>query len=296
MFSLTKYRSVFVGISAAIMVASVVAIGAFGLQFGIDFTGGSLMQVQVPGVDSAEALRASLRTAGKEPVSVQLASDGTYFLRFAPMTEEEHQGVLTALQVQVPEVEELRFESVGPAIGAALERQSTRALVLLTVLIAVYIGWAFRQVSKPVASWQYALVTALAALHDIVVPLGVFAVLGRVAGYQVDTAFVAAMLTILGYSINDTIVVFDRTRENLLRHRNAQLSFGEIVDRSVWETMGRSLNTTITTLLPLLAIALFGGEMTRPFVIALMVGIVAGAYSSIFLASPLLTYFVSKER
>lgn len=296
MFSITKYRAQFVGLSVALMGLSLVLVFSMGLNFGIDFTGGSLLQVTVPGGRAGEDVRGALREAGHEPVSVQIADDGSYFLRYAPMTEEQHQQVVSALKQISPEASELRFESVGPSVGQALERQSARAVAILMVLIAAYIAWAFRFVSKPVPSWQYGLVTAVAALHDVLLPMGAFAVLGRVYGYQVDTAFVAAILTILGYSINDTIVVFDRTRENLQRLRNSGKSFAEIVDTSVWETMGRSLNTTCTTLLPLLAIAVFGGSLTRPFVIALMVGIVSGAYSSIFLASPLLTYFVKKNR
>ncbi len=284
------------GLSGALMVASIGLVMTLGLNWGIDFTGGSLLQVAMPGGVEVNDLRASLAEAGQEPVSIQVADDGSYFLRYAPMTEEEHQAALGALKVINPETQELKFESVGPSVGAALERQSTRAVVVLMILIAAYIAWAFRHVSKPVPSWQYGLVTAVAALHDVVLPLGVFAVLGRLYGYQVDTAFVAAILTILGYSINDTIVVFDRARENLQKMRNSGKSFAEIVDQSVAETLGRSINTTLTTLLPLVAIAIFGGNLTRPFVVALMVGIVSGAYSSIFLASPLLTYFVTKKR
>ena len=219
---------------------------------------------------------------------IQQGEGDTYFVRLAPITEEQHQAALAAVRTIVEEATEIRFDTVGPVIGDELKRSSVSASVLMLVLIMVYVAWAFRKVTHPVASWKYGVITMVAAFHDVMIPLGVFAVLGRVLGYQVDLPFVAAMLTVLGYSINDTIVVLDRTRENLLRHRHSDASFSDIVNRSVMETVARSLNTTFSSFLPLLAVFLVGGETTRPFVLALMIGLVSGAYSSIFVASPLL--------
>ncbi len=284
--------------AGAIVALAIMALLIFGLKFGIDFTGGSLLQVDVPqtsveGATTPEAIRAALASEGYEAV-VQSAGDDDYFVRLGPVTEEDHERILAAIATIAPQATELKFESVGPVIGGELKSKSTRAIVIMLVLIAAYIAFAFRKVSQPVASWKYGVVTMVAALHDVLVPLGIFAVLGRVLGYEIDTAFVAAMLTVLGYSINDTIVVLDRTRENLFHHRHSDRTFGDIVNASVNQTMGRSINTTLTTLLPLFAIVLLGGETTRPFALALMIGIASGAYSSIFVASPLLAWLERK--
>lgn len=244
---------------------------------------------------SNQALHAELLSLGKEAV-VQSSGEGSYFVHLGVITESEHQEILTGLRATHPDVTENKFDSVGPVIGDQLKKDAAIAVVVLLLLIAVYIAWAFRRVSEPVPSWKYGIVTLFAAFHDVIIPLGVFAILGRTLGYQIDIAFVAAMLTILGYSINDTIVVLDRTRENLGRYRHSSRSFGEIVNQSIVETLGRSLNTTLTTLLPLVAIFIVGGETTRPFVLALIVGIVSGAYSSIFFASPMLVLWDSWSR
>ncbi|MFZ2681999.1 MAG: protein translocase subunit SecF [Patescibacteria group bacterium] len=280
------YTRFWLGLSAFLVTTSLLLLIVLKPNFGIDFTGGSLLEIQVEGTDS-QSLRSELVAAGKEAV-VQSAEGNSYFVRLGPISEEEHQAILEILRVQHPDLVESKFDSVGPVIGDELKKDTAIAVIVLLVLIAVYIAWAFRKVSLPVPSWKYGLVTLLAAFHDVVIPLGVFAVLGRTSGYQIDIAFVAAMLTILGYSINDTIVVLDRTRENLARYRHSNKTFGEIVNQSVVETLGRSLNTTLTTLLPLLAILFVGGASTRSFVLALIIGIVSGAYSSIFFASPVL--------
>ncbi len=285
-FNLIGQSKLWLLISGVITLCALVGLGTYGLNFGIDFTGGSLMQISAPET-SVDALRNAVSASGLEPV-IQQGEGDTYFIRLAPITEEEHQSALSAIKTVSADAMEIRFDTVGPVIGDELKRSAVMASVLLLVLILVYVAWAFRRVTQPVASWKYGVVTLISAFHDVVIPLGVFAVLGRTFGYQIDLAFVAAILTILGYSINDTIVVLDRTRENLLRHRHSHASFGEIVNTSVMETIARSLNTTFSSFLPLLAVFLIGGETTRPFVLALMIGLVSGAYSSIFIASPLL--------
>ncbi len=280
------YARFWVGFSVLLMVTSVILVLALKPNFGIDFTGGSLLEIEIADT-SNEAVRVELMALGYEAV-VQSASPGSYFVRTGLLTETEHQQLLTDLRATYPQLVEHKFDAVGPVIGEQLRRDAVLAVVVLLALIALYIAWAFRRVSEPVESYKYGLITLLAAFHDVLIPLGIFAILGRTLGYQIDIAFVAAMLTILGYSINDTIVVLDRTRENLVRYRHANKPFGEIVNLSIVQTLGRSLNTTLTTLLPLIAIFAVGGMTTRPFVLALILGIVAGAYSSIFLASPLL--------
>ncbi|MDA0207851.1 MAG: protein translocase subunit SecF [bacterium] len=285
-FEIIKRSPIWLGISSLLVIASMVAILTFGLNLGIDFTGGSLLEVNPVAEVSLEEMRAASESAGYD-ASVQ-TTDGGFLLKTEPLTREQHDELLAAFAASFGEFEELRFESVGPVIGDELKRRSIVAVALLLALIVVYVAWAFRKVSEPISSWKYGLLTIIAAIHDVMIPLGVFAVLGSTFGYQVDTAVVAALLTILGYSINDTIVVFDRTRENLTQNRHKKMNFGEVVNMSVVQSFARSMNTSLTTLLVLLAIYFFGGETTRPFILALIIGVVSGAYSSIFVASPLL--------
>jgi preprotein translocase subunit SecF len=282
-----KHSKIWLAMSGTIVVLAVVSFIAFGLNPGIDFTGGGLISLRfdVP-VEQTQIVK-TVTDLGYEPI-VQQADDGSTLIRVRPVSEEEHQAILTALRTSGGNLEELRFDSVGPTIGRELEKKATTAIVLVLAIIGLYIAWAFRRVSRPVASWKYGLITLVTAFHDVVIPVGVFAILSHFFHYQADTAFVAALLTILGYSINDTIVVFDRTRENLHRHRHQGTTFPDTVNNSVNETLARSMNTTLATFLPVLAIVIFGGVSTRPFAITLLAGIFAGAYSSVFLASPLL--------
>ncbi|MDP2631591.1 MAG: protein translocase subunit SecF [Candidatus Uhrbacteria bacterium] len=286
-FDVIKLSKLWFAISGVLVVASIVSIIVFGLNLGIDFTGGSLLEVAMEQNLSTGEVRGAMSEIGFDAV-VQESGENEFLLRFAPLSIEEHDLVIAGLGERYGAIEELRYDAVGPVIGEELKSKSLFAVILLLTLIAVYVAWAFRKVTKPIASWKYGILTIVAALHDVLIPLGIFAALGHFMGFQIDTAFVAAMLTILGYSINDTIVVFDRTRENLISNRHSDVSFGQIVNRSVLQSFARSINTSLTTLLVLLAILLFGGETTREFILALMIGIVAGAYSSIFLASPLL--------
>lgn len=280
--------------SAILIVVSIFSIGYFGLNLGIDFTGGSLLEVQYEADVTLDSVRSTLVDLDYEAV-IQEGTQETFLIRTENITREEHDVILTGLE-GLGALEEMRFEAIGPIIGEELRRKSVTAVILLLVLIVLYVAWAFRKVSRPIASWKYGILTIVAAMHDVLVPLGVFAVLGSVVGYQIDTAFVAALLTILGYSINDSIVVFDRTRENLVSNRHSDASFAHIVNKSVIQSFARSINTSLTTLLVLLAIFFFGGETTRSFILALMIGIISGAYSSIFLASPLLVTWERKNR
>ncbi len=222
---------------------------------------------------------------------IQEAGEKNMVLRFKVIGEEEHQELLGAFKEKFGAVTEEKFDSIGPVIGAELQKKSFMALILVLIGIAVYVAFAFRKVSYPVESWKYGVVTLISLAHDVLLPIGIFAVLGKFLNVEVGSAFVAAILTVLGYSVNDTIVVFDRVRENLL-HKSGDEKFEDLVNRSVNETMARSINTTFTTLLALVAVFFFGGESLKMFALALIIGVTAGAYSSIFIASPLLvTWF-----
>ncbi len=294
-FSFVGLRKWWFALSGAMILASALALAVFGLRPSIDFVGGSLMEVTfVSATPSSADLTATLTDAGYLGVTVQSSDANRSIIRLASLTEEQHQAALASLQASFGDLTEDKFDSIGPVIGGELRKSAFLGLVTTLVLIGLYISWAFRKVSDPIASWKYGLLTVVCAAHDVIVPLGVFAVLGHFFHWEVGTAFIAAMLTILGYSISDTVVVFDRTRENLSHHTGRP--FEEIVEMSVRQTYVRSINTSVTVVLALSAILIFGGESTRPFSLALLIGVLVGTYSSIFFASPALVEWEMRRK
>lgn len=276
------------------MVGSILAIVLWGLNFGIDFTGGTLMELNFEGArPSNPAIREKLSTLGLEGLTIQPTGSSMVLLRTKEINEETHQIILEELGKLNPNLEELRFESIGPTIGKELKKRAFLSIGLVLVLIIIYIAWVFRRISRPVSSWRYGVIAVAALFHDILITCGVFAALGHFLGAEIDTPFVAALLTILGYSVNNTIVVFDRTRENLL---TGVREFAEVVNMSINQTLIRSFNTSLTTLLVLMAIYFFGGETIKYFILALIVGILAGTFSSAFIVSPLLVSWNNWKR
>lgn len=286
------HRYIFLTISGVLVLASIIAISVWGLKLGIDFTGGSLLEAEFKGQrPDVVSLAKTLEPLGLGGVFIQPTGEKGIILRFKSVDEKTHQNILSFLG----DAEEKRFDSIGPTIGAELKRRSFIALGLAVVAIIIYIAWAFRRVSKPVSSWKYGVVAVLALVHDVTIPTGVFAVLGYSKGVEVDTLFITALLTILGFSVHDTIVVFDRIRENL-RKLKVPEPYAATVNRSVNETLVRSINTSFTVLLVLFAIFLFGGASIQYFSLALILGILFGTYSSIFVASPLLVIWNNLTR
>lgn len=284
-----SYRKVTYIISGILLLFSLAALSIWGLKLGIDFTGGSLLEVEYRGEREAqENIVKSLQGIGIDHAVVQPTGERGVFIRTRHMTEDEHQKVLTALRGNdVGSVIEKRFDTIGPTIGAELARKSIYAILLVIALIILYIAWAFRHVSEPISSWKYGIATVIALVHDVMIPVGIFAALGHFYGTEIDTLFVTAVLTILGFSVHDTIVVFDRIRERL-KDAKKNVSFENLVGESISETITRSINTSLTVLLVLSAIYFFGGDTVRNFALALIIGIGFGTYSSIFLASPIL--------
>ncbi|MFA6536965.1 MAG: protein translocase subunit SecF, partial [Patescibacteria group bacterium] len=226
---------------------------------------------------------------------IQESGAKNVILRFQESNEDAHQNIVNKLKEKYPDnFQEEKFESIGSVVGSELKTKAIYSIIIVSIAIIIYIAVAFRKVTYPVASWKYGLFAIVALLHDVVITSGIFAVLGKFAGMEVGLPFVAALLTILGYSVNDTIVIFDRIRENL--GRVSKQSFASLVNLSLNETMTRSINTTLTTLLSLVAIYLFGGESIKYFALALLIGIFLGAYSSIFVASPLLVVSEAMKR
>lgn len=295
-----KIYVIMFGVSTALTLAAILLLAAYGLRLGVDFRGGSVMEVSFAnGRPAVEAVRAALARLEIEQMefSVTPAGETGVIVRAGELSEVQHQQVLSGLARAFPEagVTEQKFDSVGPVVGKELKSKSITAILVVLVAIVVYIAIVFRGMGRVLSPWVMGLAAIIALLHDVLIPLGVFAFLGHAQGIEVTAVFVAAVLTILGYSISDTVVVFDRVRENVLRG-GAQRPFGEVVHLSIRQTLVRSINTSATTLLSLVAIYLFGGESVRYFALALILGVAAGTYSSIFIASPILVWWSGRSR
>ncbi|OGL70465.1 protein-export membrane protein SecF [Candidatus Uhrbacteria bacterium RIFCSPHIGHO2_02_FULL_47_44] len=283
--NIVKHRKGWYIVSAVLMAVSLLALIGFGLKPGIDFTGGALLEVAIESKPSHGQLQETLAASGHKEAIVQVSNDSV-LVRTVPLTEEQHQNILASFEKAFGKTTELKFDSIGPVIGNELRRTAFLAIFASLVLIGAYISWAFRGAGDFISSKKIALLTVIKTVHDVFISVGAYAILGYFFGYEMDTAFVAATLTILGYSINDGVVVLDRTRENLKKRISSHLS--EVVDVSIEQTLARSINTSVTVFLALLAVFLFGGETTRPFAMLLLIGVAVGTYSSVFIASPAL--------
>jgi preprotein translocase subunit SecF len=290
--NITRNLKYFFILPAVLTVLSLVALFVWGLKPGIDLSGGSLLQVNYPaGRPTAEMVRSAVQNdkLGLGEVRVQPTGSNGYILRQRDLTPEEKNTLEQPLR-NMGEMEEVQFTSIGPSLGTELMHKAWIAIVLVVLCIIAFIAFAFRGVSKPVASWKYGVVAIITLLHDIIVPVGLFAVLGQTHGAEVDALFIVALLTILGISINDTIVVFDRIRENLRlnNEKGRHEAFDHVVGHSIMQTLARSINTSLTVIIVLGALFFVGPASTQNFALTLIVGMIAGTYSSIFLASPLL--------
>lgn len=271
-------RKVFYIIAAILVGASLISVFAKGLNYSIDFKGGTIIEVDYEADrPSREYILEALKPLDLSE-SVRETGEKGFLIRSKAISNEER--ILVTNILKGAEIK--RFDSIGPVLGREAARSALASIILVLVVIVLFIAYAFRHVSKPISSWQYGFVAIIALVHDVIIPLGVFAFFG----YEIDTLFITALLVILGFSIHDTIVVFDRVRENLT-HRNKE-TFTEIVGNSISQTFARSINTSLTTLLALVALYIYGGEATHKFALALLIGIAAGTYSSIFIGSPLL--------
>ncbi|OGF72976.1 protein-export membrane protein SecF [Candidatus Giovannonibacteria bacterium RIFCSPHIGHO2_02_43_13] len=271
-------------ISGILVGASLLSLAVWGLKLGIDFTGGSLLEVEYINIRPENKLvLENLAKIGVNEAVLQPTGEKGLILRLPDINEEKHQEILIALGGPKA-LTDKQFTSIGPTIGKELRRNSLWAIAAVMLAILAYIAWAFRYVSRPIASWKYGIAALIALIHDITIPTGIFAVLGRFYGVTIDTLFVTALLTILGFSVHDTIVVFDRVRENLKKIGQRE-SFDEIVERSLRQTIVRSINTSLTVILAMLALYIFGGLTTKYFALAILLGVFFGTYSSIFIAS-----------
>ncbi|MFA7385433.1 MAG: protein translocase subunit SecF [Candidatus Paceibacterota bacterium] len=283
-----KYRAIYILFSSIAIIASVVILFIFGIKPGIDFTGGSILEVEYKEERPANAqISEKLKELNLGNTVIQMAGEKEVLIRMGDINEETHQEILSLLREE-SEVEEKRFESIGPVIGKEL-KDKTKIVVILSLLSMIaYIAIAFNKIKKPISSWIYGIISVFALFHDSLIPLAVFSVLGYLYGVEISIPVVTAFLAVLGYSINNTVVVFDRIRENLIRQKG---TFEEVVTESIKQTFVRQINTSLTTLFVAFSIFFFGGETLKYFSLVLILGIFAGTYSSIFLVGPLLVFW-----
>tara|TARA_B100000745_G_scaffold281651_2_gene214486 strand:- start:1956 stop:2861 length:906 start_codon:yes stop_codon:yes gene_type:complete len=291
------YRNIFLGIGALLLAAAIGAILFFGLRFSIDFTGGTLLEISYTQErPTQDIISSKVENLAVGSYSVRAAGEEGYIIRTRDLNQDELDALTALLSIEENAVSIDRVTTIGPSLGGELGRKALFALAALSVVIVLYVAYVFRRVSKPVPSIYYGFIVVLALLHDIIIPTGFFAIMGYYFGAEIDALFVVALLAILGYSVNDTIVVFDRIRENIAANieRNVKESFEITVGKSLQQTYMRSINTSVTTALALLALFFLGAGVTENFALTLLVGVVAGTYSSIFLAAPLLVSLQKK--
>jgi len=284
-------------ITAIIFLVAIVLILSLGLKPSIDFTGGSLTEASYTEAPAEELVSETLDDIGISKYSIRESSDESgnegYIIRTKDLSEEERIEVTEAVSELGEGGEIIRFTTIGPVIGEELKGKAKWAIVAVVLVIVFYIAFAFRGLKKPVSSWVYGGITIFALLHDVLIPLAVMSVLGVVIGAEVDVLFIMALLAVLGYSVNDTIVVFDRVRENLLieEKKKTGVQFRDLVGKSLEQSFVRSINTSFTTLLVLLSLYFLGSEVTKNFTLILIAGVIAGTYSSIFIANPFLVLY-----
>ena len=282
---LSKYRISFFSISGLVIIIGFIFIILGGIKPGIDFTGGSTLTLKIPNVDSSSEVRNSLSNTQYDNSIIQNFGNNTFFIRTVMIDDDQKKNILQNLDTITPDkdVEVLSFDLISPLIANETVVNAIWAVLAATIGIFIYIWWAFRNVPNPV---RYSVVAIIALLHDTLIVVGIFALLGFFLDYEINTMFIIAFLTVLGYSVNDSIVVLDRLRSNIIDFGGMRLS--QMVDLSISQTFGRSLNTSITLLVTLLAMYIFGGDTLKPFILVLMVGVISGTYSSIAIATQIL--------
>jgi preprotein translocase subunit SecF len=287
-----RHRRFFFILTGVLLLASILAVVVVPPKLSIEFTGGSLMEVAyADGRPDLDAIRARVAPLDLGEPSIRESGENAITLRTRTLSPEERATVFNALSAgDTQNVTELRFNSIGPSLGNELAIKALYAILAVTLAIVLYIAWAFRGISRPVPSWGYGIIAVFMLAIDIIVPTGFYAIYALFTGAQFDSLFVIALLALLGYCVNDVIVIFDRVREHLKNNEADRVKeeFETTVGKSIDETMGRSINTGLTVVLALLALVIFGSEATRNFALVMMVGVAAGTFSSITRSAPLL--------
>lgn len=293
MFNTLKYYKLWFTVSAVIILFGIGSLAIYGLKLGIDFRGGTLSELQFDQSYDIGKVRNTLASNQIGNYQLQSAQNNSLIIKTESMEKDTHDKMLASIKQNVGSFKETRLDSIGPVVGQELKKNALYQLIIVSLGIVFYIGYAFRKVAKPVTAWRFGWAAIIALLHDLIFVLGVFSILGHYRGVEVDSLFVTAILTVLGFSVHDTIVVFDRIRENLKVYAGQSIEF--VVNHSIAQTIVRSLNTSLTVLFVLLSLLLFGGETIRYFVFALFIGVIVGTYSSIFIASPVLVMWQNRK-
>ncbi len=296
MLNIVGKRKIWFILSGVLVAIALLAIGVWHFKESAEFKGGTLWEFSVVAENPPLTTMQTFFAQGLGVSNAQISYDSQHQLFIAQLDvidETTHQGLLGKLKAQYPSFQELSFQAIGPSVGAALEKNAIIAIFLVLIGISLYIAFAFRKTSRPVSSWKYGWITLLTLFHDVSIPAGLLAILGHVKGVEIDTNALVALLVVMGFSVHDTIVVFDRVRENLLANRG-KVKFAEIVNQSVNQTLARSINTSLTLILVLVALLFVGPADLVYFMLILLVGVTTGIYSSIFIASPMLVA-VSRE-
>lgn len=286
MIIIQRYK-VWFAISIGIMITGILALIFWGLPLGIDFKGGSTLELKYSKNISYSTAQEALKDSGQKNLIIQTTKQETVIIKTEELTKEKKDQIKDTLDAKVGESgQEIRFENIGPTVGRDMQRKAIIAVILACFGIILYLAYAFRGVPAPASSWRFGVCAVAALIHDTIITIGMYSILAHFFGFEVDAYFITALLTLLGFSVHDTIVVFDRIRENLIK--TPQNNFTGIVNDSIEQTIARSLNTSITVLIVLTALLVLGGSSIRHFIAILIVGIIIGTYSSIFNASPLL--------
>jgi preprotein translocase subunit SecF len=296
MLNIIGKRKIYFLISALVILPGIISLFLWGLRLSIDFTGGTratLLFPQSVSEETAEEVGSIFREEDVEVSSLR-QSDSRLIVQTSPLDKEKEERVFERLEEEVGEFRKEEIETIGPVIGSETTLNAFKAIVIASLLIILYIAYSFRAVPKPASSWRFGVCAIIALIHDVLVVVGIFSILGHFFGVEIDSLFVTAILTVIGFSVHDTIVVFDRVRENL-RHRIGA-PFADVVNDSILQTLVRSLNTSFTAILVLLTLLLFGGESVRWFIFALLIGIISGTYSSIFNAAQFLVVWEEWSR
>ncbi len=295
MYNIVGNKKIWFTLSTALVGIAVLAIVLFGFRQGIDFAGGTLWQFSAVGENVSMIEPVFITGLGISDARVNYdALHQNFLVRAGEISEPDHQKFLGILKGKFPTFQELSFQSIGPSVGNELRRNALIAMALVLLGISLYIAFAFRKTSRPVSSWKYGWVTLATLFHDVAIPAGLIAALSHYVHVEIDSNFIVALLVVMGFSVHDTIVVFDRVRENLILNRDKE-PFGKVVNTSVNQTLARSVNTSLTLILVLVALYFTGPADLHYFILTLLVGVTTGIYSSIFIASPGLVLLSPRE-
>lgn len=286
--NIIKYKNIFLIISGILFVLAIISVVIFGFKLGIDFTSGSLWRIKISNTNIAEVKEFLNKEAKLEISTISFDSESqVYAVTAKEISDSSRKEYLNLLKNKFGEIEDLDFWSISPAVSGELKQKAILAIIFVLIGISLYVAFAFRKVSYPVKSWKYGIITLLTLFHDVIIPVGLFAFLSYKGITEIDINFIVAALVIIGFSVHDTIVVFDRIRENLLINKNRD-DLSKIINDSINQTIARSINTSLTLVLVLLAMFFFGPTSLKYFTLAILIGTIMGTYSSIFIASPAL--------